>query len=338
MLSSVFPLFFVSISVVLRLTTGAYMNISEWIAENWLISQAVQLKILYSLLVILGLWLFRFFGLKLIFRGVKNPKDRYYWRNGIKNLTNLLLVVIIGSIWVDRVGSLATFFGLVGAGLAIALQAPIANIAGWVFILLRRPFEIGDRIQIGDFAGDVIDIRFYQFTVNEIRNWVDADQSTGRIIHIPNGQVFREPQANFTQGFNHIWNEIEVRVTFESNWKKAKTILEDVVQTHVEQLSRTAAKRLMEASKQYLIFYTNLTPIVYTRVIENGVSLTIRYLCNPRKRRTTEHKIWEEVLTIFAEQEDIDFAYPTQRIYYNAQEGKTQTRRNPGKIEGNPGL
>ncbi|MGD1890147.1 MAG: mechanosensitive ion channel family protein [Cyclobacteriaceae bacterium] len=306
------------------------MNISEWIAENWLISQPVQLKILYSVLVILGLWLFRFFGLKLIFKGVKNPKDRYYWRNGIKNVTNVLLLVIIGSIWVESVGSLATFFGLVGAGLAIALQNPIANIAGWLFIIIRRPFEVGDRIQIGKHAGDVIDIRFYQFTINEIGNWVDADQSTGRIIHIPNGTVFREPQASFTQGFNHIWNEIPVRVTFESNWQHAKTILEEIVNKHAEPLTRSAAKRLMDASKQYLIFYTNLTPIVYTRVIENGVSLTIRYLCDPRKRRTTEHKIWEDILTTFGQQEDIDFAYPTQRIYYNAREGKAETRRNTG--------
>ncbi|MEM8968674.1 MAG: hypothetical protein AAGE93_19820, partial [Bacteroidota bacterium] len=110
----------------------------------------------------------------------------------------------------------------------------------------------------------------------------------------------------------------------------AKTILEDVVHTHADQLTRSAAKRLMDASKQYLIFYTNLTPIVYTRVIENGVSLTMRYLCDPRKRRTTEHKIWEDILTTFAQQEDIDFAYPTQRIYYNAQEGKSETRRNLG--------
>nr|WKN37871.1 mechanosensitive ion channel [Tunicatimonas sp. TK19036] len=304
------------------------MNISEWIEDNWLISQEVQLKIAYSLLVIVGVWLFRFFGLKLVFRSVKNPKERYYWRNGIKNLSNALLLIIIGSIWIDRVGSLATFFGLVGAGLAIALQDPIVNVAGWVFILLRRPFEVGDRIEIGGFAGDVIDIRFYQFTLNEIKNWVDADQSTGRIIHIPNGRVFKEPQASYTQGFSHIWNEIEVRVTFESNWKKAKAILEDTVNLHAEPLSRAAAQRLLEASKQYLIFYTNLTPIVYTKVKENGVALTMRYLCDPRKRRTTEHKIWEDILTTFAQNQDIDFAYPTQRIYYNAREGKEGARKN----------
>ncbi|NIP82375.1 MAG: mechanosensitive ion channel, partial [Gemmatimonadetes bacterium] len=89
---------------------------------------------------------------------------------------------------------------------------------------------VGDRIQIGAHAGDVIDQRIFQFIVLEIGNWVDADQSTGRIIHIPNGLVFREPLANYTRGMQYIWNEIRVLVTFESNWKRAKQILDEIVQ------------------------------------------------------------------------------------------------------------
>ena len=103
---------------------------------------------------------------------------------------------------------------------------------GWCFILIRQPFKVGDRIQIGKVAGDVIDIRFFNFQLNEIGNWVDADQSTGRIIHIPNGIVFTEPQANYTAGFQYIWNEIPVLVTFESDWKKAKQLLTDIVNHH----------------------------------------------------------------------------------------------------------
>ena len=67
--------------------------------------------------------------------------------------------------------------------------------------------------------------RIFMFTLMEIGNWVDADQSTGRVIHIPNGKVFKEVLANYSKGFQYIWNEIPVLVTFESNWKKAKEIL-----------------------------------------------------------------------------------------------------------------
>ncbi len=304
------------------------MNITEWIETHWTITRATQLNILYSLIAIVVLWILRYFSLKLIFKRVKDVRDKYYWKNGIKNAYNVLLVIIISAIWINTVGSLATYLGLATAGLAIALQSPIVNLAGWLFILLRRPFEVGDRIQIGGHAGDVIDIRFYQFTINEIGNWVDADQSTGRVIHIPNGMVFKEPQANYNQGFTHIWHEIGVMVTFESNWEKAKEILNSILKEHTEHLTKAAAMRLTEASKKFMIFYSNLTPIVYTSVKDSGVMLTMRYLCNPKKRRGTAHSIWEDVLRQFAQHDDIDLAYPTQRIYYNLKEGKDGARKH----------
>lgn len=310
------------------------MNITQWIDEYWNISPDLQWKILISFIIIFGLSLIRFVANRIVFRRINNVKERYYWKNGIRNTYYVLLILSLGIIWIDRIGSLATFIGLVTAGLAIALQDPLVNLAGWLFILIRRPFEVGDRIQIGDHAGDVIDVRFFQFTLNEIGNWVDADQSTGRIIHVPNGQVFKTPQASYSQGFTHIWNEMGVLVTFESNWQKAKAILEETVNEHAELLSRAAKNKLLEASKKFMIFYTNLSPIVYTSVKDSGVMLTMRYLVNPKKRRSVEHKIWEDVLKKFAESDDVDFAYPTQRIYYNLQEGKEGTTKNPNFPKG----
>ncbi len=305
------------------------MDIARWIENAWNINPDIQWKILLSFLVILALWLVRYFSIKIVFRRVGDIKERYYWKNGIKNVHYSLLVIVISLIWLDQLGSLATFLGLVTAGLAIALQDPLVNLAGWLFIIVRRPFEMGDRVEVGDYAGDVIDVRFFQFTINEINNWVDADQSTGRIIHIPNGRVFKEPQANYTQGFTHIWNELHIMVTFESDWQKAKDILQRIVNEHAEHLSKAAQKRLLEASKKFMIFYTTLTPTVYTAVKDSGVQLSIRYLVNPKKRRVSENKIWQDVLIAFAKEDDIDFAYPTQRIYYNLQEGKKGTTKPP---------
>ena len=306
-----------------------YKDVTKWIAENWHLSTEVQFKLLVSIIVFVVLWLLKFFAKQVIFKKITNLKERYLWKNAVKNTYYILLFIIVTAIWIDRISSLATFLGLVTAGLAIALQDPIVNLAGWMFIQIRKPFEVGDRVEIGGVAGDVIDIRFFQFTLNEIGNWVESDQSTGRIIHIPNGRVFKEFQANYTQGFTHIWNEIGVMVAFESNWEKAKEILDIIVRKHAEHLSKAAEKRLLEASKKFMIFYSSLTPIVYTSVKDSGVMLTMRYLVNPRKRRTSEHKIWEEVLQEFAKNEDIDFAYPTQRIYYNMQEGKLGTTKGP---------
>ena len=200
------------------------------------------------------------------------------------------------------------------------------NLAGWLFLVWRRPFNVGDRIQIGEHRGDVIDVRIFQFTIMEIGNWVDADQSTGRIIHVPNGKIFREAQANYTQAFHYIWNEIPVLVTFESDWRKAKGILLKVATDKALHLSIEAQEQIRRAARQFMIFYTHLTPIVYTSVADSGVLLTIRYMCEPTRRRTSAEDIWETVLTEFAAHDDIDFAYPTTRFYGNPVEGKPGAR------------
>lgn len=92
--------------------------------------------------------------------------------------------------WFKGIQSLATFLGLVSAGLAIALKDLVTGLAGWIFIIWRKPFGVGDLIQIGNNSGDVIDIRPFKFIIMETGNWVDADQSTGRITHIPNSSVY----------------------------------------------------------------------------------------------------------------------------------------------------
>ena len=190
----------------------------------------------------------------------------------------------------------------------------------------RHPFAVGHRIQIGDQAGDVVDIRYFQFSILEIGNWVDADQSTGRVIHVPNKKVFTEPLANYTEGLPYIWNELAVDVTFESDWARAKELLQEIAGKQTLQNGTDARKQLKNVADRYYISYEKLTPIVYTRVIDIGVRLTIRYLTLPRTRRGTEDAIWEDVLRAFAAEPKIDFAYPTYRWYSQPEEGKPALR------------
>jgi small-conductance mechanosensitive channel len=130
------------------------------------------------------------------------------------------------------------------------------------------------------------------------------------------------PLANYSAGFEYIWNEIPVLVTFESDWRKAKDILLSIGGEHAENLSEKAAARLRESSKKFMIFYQTFTPTVYTTVKDSGVLLTIRYLCHPRQRRGSTQAIWEDVLEQFGAAPDIDFAYPTRRFYDHSVESK----------------
>ncbi|MHC1604612.1 MAG: mechanosensitive ion channel family protein [Candidatus Methanofastidiosia archaeon] len=299
-------------------------NLTELIQTTVGLSPETQIKILTSVIVILVLLLFRTVVLRIVWRRIEDVRSRYIWQKTLTYVVIVLISLLVGRVWFKGFHSLATYLGLLSAGLAIALKDPVASIAGWFFIMLRRPFGVGDRIQIGNYAGDVIDISAFQFALLEIGNWVDADQSTGRVVHVPNGKVFSETIANYSKGFQYIWNEIPVLITFESNWKKAKNILQDISDRHAEHHSKTAKKKIKEASKKFMIFYSKLTPAVYTSIEDSGILLTIRYLCKPRHRRNSEEAILEDILQEFEKCTDIDFAYPTQRFYNYQPKGKTK--------------
>ncbi|MBU0673405.1 MAG: mechanosensitive ion channel family protein [Proteobacteria bacterium] len=284
-------------------------------------------RIIISFMLVFFLWLCRFGFIRLVWSRTENVHVRYRWQKSSIYFAVAIGAFLVGRIWFRGMESVATFLGLATAGIAIALQGLVRDVAGWAFVLWRKPFSVGDRIQVGTHFGDVIDIRVFKFSLMEIGNWVDADQSTGRVIHLPNTMILNEVVANYSTGFEYIWNEIPVLVTFESDWAKAKGILGDIAEKHGASLSEAAEKRLKEASKRYMIFFNKLTPIVYTSVKDSGILLTIRYLIEPRKRRGSTQGIWEDILKEFAVCDDIDFAYPTQRFYNNATEGKTGVRK-----------
>ena len=298
---------------------------TEWLEGVTGFGAELQGRLALTLAVLLLIGIARRLLLLIVWRRTDDARARYQWKKVSSYFAFLFGLLVLGWIWLKGFSAVVTYLGLLSAGVAIALRDPLVNLAAWLFILWRRPFDVGDRIQIGPHSGDVIDQRIFQFTLLEIGNWVAADQSTGRLIHVPNGRVFSDAVANYTRGFNFIWNEIGVMVTFESDWREAKRILQEVAEKHGGTLSEAAREEVRKASRRFLIFYSTLTPTVYTSVEDSGVVLTIRYLCEPRRRRGTAQAIWEEILTRFGERDDIDFAYPTRRFYDNVREGKPGT-------------
>ncbi|MBU1239244.1 mechanosensitive ion channel family protein [Myxococcota bacterium] len=284
--------------------------------HNYLnIPKGLSTKIFITFLIFV-MWQILSFAVRTAIKSnVKDNARRYIAVKSSTYLLRIVVFVVFFNIWIGMGGSLLAYFGLLSAGVAVALQEPIANFAGWIFIMLGKPFAVGDRIQIENHIGDIIDIRTSQTSILEVGNWVDADQSTGRVIHIPNGWFLKKSLANYTQRFNFIWNEIPVTITFESDWKKAKNILQDILTDHHYIAEEEAKKLIHEASADYLIYFKNLTPILWTSVAPHGITLTLRYLCKPKQRRFSTTQIWEAILNAFERENNIDLAYPTQRFY-----------------------
>ncbi len=301
-------------------------NLQQYISDFFALDPTMVSKAISSALIVVALILMRFIVIRIVTRHTEDVRARYTWRKSTTYISVIIGSLVIGRVWFSGFQSLTTYLGLVSAGVAIALKDPLSNLAAWLFIVWRRPFTPGDRIEIGGVRGDVIDQRIFQFTVMEIGNWVDGDQSTGRVVRIPNGKVFTEPLANYSKGFQFIWDEVQVLVTFESDWKKAKSILLEIAQVRTKHLTKEAERRVQEASAKMMIFYRTLTPIVYTSVKDSGIMFSIRFLCDPRGRRKAEEEIWEDILDRFDECDDIDFAYPTHRLFDNALEGKPMAR------------
>ncbi|MGD1867248.1 MAG: mechanosensitive ion channel family protein [Phormidesmis sp.] len=271
-----------------------------------------------SVVVLVVVSALRMGATRLINQQIEDLRLRYAWRKWLGYVCFGFYGLVLVVLWLPNVQGLSTFLGLFAAGVAVVLRDPLVNLVGWLFILWRQPFRMGDRIQIGDYAGDVIDISLFQFTLMEIGQWVESDQSTGRIVHLPNGRVFQDATANYSQGFKYIWHEIPVLITFESDWEEAKTILFKQVNTHAEHLSGSAEEHLRKAGQKYMISYSKLTPTVYTTVRDSGILLTLRYLCEPQRRRGSEQVLWEGILREFAKNDDISLAYPTHRFYTTA--------------------
>ncbi|HTS86906.1 MAG TPA: mechanosensitive ion channel domain-containing protein [Gemmatimonadales bacterium] len=300
--------------------------IRHWAADTLGLNSDTQLRLLLSTSVIAALVLARWIVLALVRRRIADPRDRYRWHKGSTYLAFLLGAILLARTWLVDFAGFATYLGLLSAGLAIALKDPLTNLAAWLFILWRRPLEVGDRIALGDYAGDVVDIRLFQFTLLEIGRWVAADQTTGRLVHIPNAMLFATPLANYTRGFEFIWTELPVLVTFESDWRKARDLLQEIATRHGTTAAERAGTELAAAAQRYALPQSAIEPAVYLSVEDSGVLLTLRIPCLPRERRQVTDAVWQDVLDAFASSPTIDLAYPTTRWYANDREGKPAMR------------
>jgi hypothetical protein len=286
----------------------------DWIETTLGLSPDIAYRIVATfatlLIVVVGRWI----AARWISRRVTDKDMVFRARKAATYMATAIFVVVVTWVWLPFFDDLGTFLGLLSAGIAIALADVFLDLAGWLFIVFRRPFKVGDRIEINGTAGDVIDVRAFRFTVLEIRNWVDADQSTGRVVHVPNGSLFKYPTANFTEGFYHIWHEIPVLVTFESDWKRAEElILEAVAPIALGEDELREQQRIASSTRDYLITYKELKPTVYVTTRDSGILLTARLLVAARTRRGTDDSVWRTLLTSFAAEPSIDLAYPTGR-------------------------
>jgi small-conductance mechanosensitive channel len=204
--------------------------------------------------------------------------------------------------------------GLLGAGLAIALKEPLLSVAGRLAIFAGHMYMAGDRIELQQMAGDVIDIGFFYTRMLEIGSWIGADQYSGRMLLIPNSLIFGSPILNYTQHLSRIWDEVVLPITYDSNMEAAIRILSDVGNEYSREFLKDAEKDLEQMRRQFLVPQLELKPSVYVKVTSNWLELTMRYVVDPKQRRPASSFIYKEVFKQVSQAKDIQIASETMDL------------------------
>jgi len=255
------------------------------------------LDLLENILIILIVFAVTYLFTKLTSKIIR----RYLERIGrSKRNIKLLLTVYRYFIWIfiifitfsllfKQIGSLITSIGLIGFGITFALQKPILNFVGWITIIFSRTYQIGDIISINNISGKVYDIRVMYTSISELNP--DGD-STGKSISIPNEFVLTTPVINFTKGTSYIWDTITIYLTYQSNWKKALKIVQEVVQNYYNKnIKNEARKMFKEDFKEYENIITRFS------LYEKGITIKVRYIVDFDKSNEIKKEINQELLT-----------------------------------------
>lgn len=227
-----------------------------------------------------------------------SDKKKYFRNRKIKISLTIICWLVVILIWKEQIKSLITLISFVSAAVTIALREIIFNFFAGIYINAKKIFEIEDRIEIKGIKGDVITMHSLGFEMLEIADGNEYEQSTGKIVHIPNSAVFSEPTKNFTKAFKYIWDEIKINIELDSDVEETKSYIYNILK-NIEILKEIPEKmenQVDDVTVQYRIYYNKLEPIIYTRINESHIELSLRYLVHPKKIRIVQNEIYLKVL------------------------------------------
>jgi small-conductance mechanosensitive channel len=208
----------------------------------------------------------------------------------------LSILLFLAILFEDRLGRLSVTLGVVGAGVAVALQDLVASIAGAFSIGFSKLYSVGDRVQIGDTRGDVIDIGLLRTTIMETGNWVSKDLYNGRIVRVPNNIVLKVPVFNYSQGFQFIWDEIKVLFTTSSDSHLAREMLLQAAREAIGDYIVEAQASWKVMSDYYRGANPPLEPTVALAVTAGSLEFSVSYVVDYNKRTAMQDKLFSRIV------------------------------------------
>ena len=256
--------------------------------------------------VVVGvLLLLRSMILRIAYRNVEDKFDRLRYKRGLSYIILLLAIFLLLPTWLPQLRNIATFLGIFGAGFLIITRELWLCFSGWAYIMIRRPYVIGDRIQLGGIAGDVIDIRMFETSLMEVTA-TEGGLSTGRVIYFPNSKIFTEVIATTSKFIAHVFQEITVFLDANSDWEKAGALLEDLAKEEYQ--TSLAAKEQIESTGEdtdSMLGYRD--PRVMTEMSGRNIKLNLQFMAPTGQAAHMKDRIWRRFLKAAAESTTIRF-------------------------------
>jgi len=252
---------------------------------------------------------------EVIAKRIKENKTRYSMRR-ISSMMSILVFIAVGiAIWVDNLQALLVSYGILAAGAAVALQDVFKSLVGGLIIFITGTYRIGDRIEVNEKIGDVIDIGIFYTTLLETNEWIKGDQATGRLSIIPNNLVLSGIVNNYTKDHPYIWDEISIPITYSSDWREALKIIESVVAVETKENAEKSEKSISKLTDKYYLPKRSTETTIFTMLTDNWITFNIRYIAEVRQRRIIKDRLNRRLLSELEKSENIKIASESLDIH-----------------------
>ena len=279
---------------------------------------AVVFAIGNYLLILLLIWFVERMIRSILLSRIQNEDTRYAVTKLFSSMVYIATFVWLAAELFAAYPNLIASFAIIGAGLAIALQDIVKDILGWFFIFQKHLYSIGDRITIGEQTGEVVDVSPIRTLLLEVGTFAtnsnDVLERTGKLLNIPNGLLLTTPVLNHHTTSDFSRAEDRFAITFESDWREARTIAEEVIEEETGPYVAQERQQTARRTRGYYIPHRTGGNQVHLEIGDDGVILTLRFTIPVGERRPVLTRITDKVLERFRESPNVELAYKTSRV------------------------
>ena len=263
---------------------------------NFAVPESVWSLLISTALLIIGGLIVRSLVARFIKRQVDSPELRRRWLVQSRNALLLLMILGLVLIWGEELRTLALSIVAIAVAFVVATKELIMCITGSILKAGAGSFSIGDRIQIKDFRGDVIDQNLLATTILEVGPGKLTHQRTGRMAVIPNALFVSEPVINESFTHDYVLHVFTVPFKREDDWRGAQKAILAAARKQCEPFLEEVRRYMNRVSSSRGLEPPSVDPRVTMQVpVAGEIHLIVRVPTKSGQRGLIEQAIMAEV-------------------------------------------